>query len=87
MSSSATADPCIGCGRATRVGTPLFSDRHTGRDEAGLPIHLCADCNERAVSHYGRRLTDHDMTQIAARAAGLGFAAHGGAGPGTSGGG
>jgi hypothetical protein len=49
-------------------------------------MHLCADCNERAVSHYGRRLTEHDMTQIAARGAGLGFAAHGGAGPGTGGG-
>ncbi len=86
MESGNVTEGCINCGRATRAGTPLFSDRRTGLDDHGSPMHLCADCNERAVSHYGRRLTEHDMTQIAARGAGLGFAAHGGAGPGTGGG-
>lgn len=86
MGPGDAVEDCISCGRATRAGTPLFSDRRTGLDEHGRTIHLCADCNERAVSHYGRRLTEHDMTQIAARGAGLGFAAHGGAGPGIGGG-
>lgn len=87
MEPANDAEGCVSCGRTTRVGTPLFSDRRTGLDEHGSRIHLCADCNERAVSHYGRRLTEHDMTQIAARGAGLGFVAHGGAGPGIGGGG
>ena len=79
-----TQDHCIGCGRPTAPGTPLFSDRRTTRAEDGTTFHLCGDCNERAVSHYGRRLTEHDMVHIAARAAGLGFAGgHGGGGLGS----
>jgi len=66
------AQLCTGCGRDTRVGTPLFSDRQTARTEAGEPIFLCGDCNERAVSHFGRRLTQTDMVQLSARAAGVG---------------
>lgn len=81
------SQPCTGCGRATEVGTPLVSDRQTARAEGGEPIYLCGDCNERAVSQFGRRLTEVDMRQLSARAAGLGFAAHGGAGQGHSGGG
>ena len=76
-------DACVGCGRPTRVGTPLFSDRRTTRAADGTALHLCGDCNERAVSHYGRQPTERDMVQIAARGAGLGFAAHGGMGAGS----
>jgi hypothetical protein len=72
-------EPCIGCGRSTGVGTRLFSDRRTTREPAGTALHLCGDCNERAISHYGRRLSDTDMVKIAARGAGLGMAhGHGG---------
>ncbi len=78
-------EACLGCGRSTRVGTKLFSDRRTTRTE-DQTMHLCGDCNERAVSHYGRQPTERDMVQIAARAAGLGFAARSGGGPGTGGG-
>jgi len=52
--------------------------------EDGEPIHLCGDCNERAISHFGRQPTERDMVQIAARGAGLGFVVGGpgaGAGP------
>ena len=77
------AQACVGCGRDTRPGTRLYSDRRTTAVEGSNPIHLCGDCNERAVSHFGRQPTDGDMVQIAARGAGLGFASHG-AGPGTS---
>ena len=76
-------DPCAGCGRSTAVGTSLFSDRRTARLEDGTTLHLCSDCNERAISHYGRHVTERDMVQMAARAAGLGFAAHGGIGTGA----
>ena len=78
-------EACISCGRSTRVGTTLFSDRRTTRVDDGTALHLCGDCNERAVSHYGRQPTQRDMVQIAARGAGLGFAAGGiggGGGPG-----
>jgi len=85
--TSNSLEPCIDCDRSTRVGTPLFSDRRTTRAENDTALHLCGDCNERAISHYGRRLTEYDMVQIAARAAGLGFAGHHGAGAGVGGGG
>lgn len=81
-----TEEACVGCGRLTRVGTKLFSDRRTTRTEDGTAMHLCGDCNERAVSHYGRQPAERDMVQIAAPAAGLGFAARSGGGPGTGGG-
>ena len=81
-----TQEACVGCGRPTRVGTTLFSDRRTTRTEDGIAIHLCGDCNERAVSHYGRQPTERDMVQIVARSAGLGFAARSGGGPATGGG-
>lgn len=68
--TSDVPEPCIGCGRTTRVGTQLFSDRRTTRTDEGALLHLCGDCNERAVSHYGRQPTERDMVQIAARAAG-----------------
>jgi hypothetical protein len=70
---SSNQESCISCGRSTRVGTPLFSDRRTTRTEDGTALHLCGDCNERAVSHYGRRLTEQDMVQISARGAGAGL--------------
>ena len=76
-------EECIGCGRHTQSGTALFADRRSTRGD-GTVIHLCGDCNERAISQYGRRLTERDMVQIAARGAGLGFAVGGpgaGAGP------
>ena len=79
-------EACIGCGRATQSGTRLFTDRRTTRDDDGNAIHLCGDCNERAVSHFGRQPTQRDMVQLAARGAGLGFAGGGtfgaGGGPG-----
>ena len=50
-----TVEDCIGCGRATQTGTRLFSDRRTTRLEDGTVLHLCGDCNERAISHFGRR--------------------------------
>ena len=75
MSIEAThSQPCIGCGRATHAGTPLFSDRrstHTG--EGGTMIYLCGICNERAIDHFGRQPTDADMRQISARGAGIGY--------------
>lgn len=85
MSNDATPpiQGCVGCGRDTRPGTRLYSDRRATRGESGEPIYLCGDCNERAVSHFGRQPTERDMVQIAARGAGLGFAAHG-AGPGIT---
>jgi hypothetical protein len=72
-SAAGIQEPCIGCARSTRVGTSLFSDRRTARGEDGTPLHLCGDCNERAISHYGRRPTERDMVQIAARGAGFGM--------------
>ena len=66
-------EPCIGCNRPTRAGTVLFSDRVAARGEDGDTIFLCGDCNARAVSHSGRRLTPGDMRAIAARGAGVGF--------------
>jgi hypothetical protein len=72
MVTNNVVQPCTGCGRETKVGTPLFSDRQTAHPEGGEPIYLCGDCNERAVSHFGRRLTEKDMLQLSARAAGIG---------------
>ena len=59
-------EPCISCGRSTFVGTSLFSDRRTTRADDGTVLHLCGDCNERAVSHFGRQPNERDMVQIAA---------------------
>jgi hypothetical protein len=84
--STIAHEPCIGCGRATRVGTALFSDRRTTQAPEGSALHLCGDCNERAVSHFGRQPTERDMAQIAARGAGLGFAGGIGGGGGVGGG-
>ena len=84
MTSPTPAEPCLSCGRATQSGTGLFSDRRTTRGDEGAPIFLCGDCNERAVSHFGRQPTERDMVQMAARGAGLGFVVGGlgaGAGP------
>ncbi len=75
-------EPCISCGRPTQSGTRLFSDRRTTRRDDGTALHLCGDCNERAVSHYGRQPTDRDMVRIAAVGAGVGLAGHGGMGTG-----
>ena len=86
MTSSDAIEACISCGRGTGSGTALFSDRRTTRDDDGAPIHLCGDCNERAVSHFGRQPTERDMTQIAARSSGFGLGGGGtlgsGGGPG-----
>jgi len=71
-SATSIGEPCIGCGRSTRVGSALFSDRRTTRADDGTALHLCGDCNERAISHYGRQPTERDMVQIAARGAGWG---------------
>jgi hypothetical protein len=65
--------PCISCGRATQPGTRLFSDRRSTRSGEGEAFYLCGDCNERAVSHFGRQPTDADMRQMAARMAGFGY--------------
>lgn len=75
MAGGHRIEACAGCGRATQVGTRLFSGRRTTRLEDGTALHLCGDCNERAVSHYGRQLGQRDMVQIAARGAGLGLGA------------
>lgn len=86
MTSSDAIEACISCGRGTGSGSALFSDRRTTRDDDGAAIHLCGDCNERAVSHFGRQPTERDMVQIAARSAGLGLGGGGrigsGGGPG-----
>ncbi len=74
---STSDEACISCARPTAAGSRLFSDRRTTRADDGTVLSLCGDCNERAVSHYGRQPTDRDMVQIAARGAGLGFAGHG----------
>jgi hypothetical protein len=84
-SAAGRQEPCIGCARSTRVGTSLFSDRRTARAEDATPLHLCGDCNERAISHYGRRPTERDMVQIAARGAGLGLGGGGRIGSGGGG--
>jgi hypothetical protein len=62
------SQPCVGCGRATKPGTPLFSDRTTARTDEGEPLYLCGACNERAASQFGRRLTGEDIRDIATRA-------------------
>ena len=31
-----------------------------------MALYLCGDCNERAVSHYGRQPTRRDMVRLAA---------------------
>jgi len=84
--SSTSNEACISCGRATQTGTRLFSDRRTTRLEDGTVLHLCGDCNERAISHFGRQPGQRDMVQIAARGAGLGLGGGGhmggGGGPG-----
>jgi hypothetical protein len=77
---------CAGCGGDTRPGTRLYSDRRTTPVEGGDPIFLCGDCNERAVSHFGRQPTEKDMVQIAARGSAFGFGGAGG-GFGAGGGG
>ena len=63
---------CIGCGRMTHAGTPLFSDRHTTRADDGGAIYLCGDCNERAIDHFGRAPTEADTRQIVARSSSFG---------------
>lgn len=79
---------CIGCGRDTRPGTRLYSDRRATPVERADTMYLCGDCNERAVSHLGRQPGEKDMIQIAARGAGLGLGSRGpGAGFGPGGGG
>ncbi len=75
MTSSDSIEVCISCGRGTGSGTALFSDRRTTRDDDGVAIHLCGDCNERAVAHFGRQPTDKDMVQIAGRSSGFGLGA------------
>lgn len=82
--TTGTTENCISCGRATQTGTRLFSDRRTTRLEDGTVLHLCGDCNERAISHFGRQPGERDLVQIAARGAGLGL---GGGGHMGSGGG
>jgi hypothetical protein len=78
---------CTTCGRATLVGSPLFSDRLATRADDGSMTYLCADCNERAVTHFGRRPGERDLDQIGARASGLGMASgHGGMSSGSGGG-
>jgi hypothetical protein len=62
---------CAGCGRDTKVGTSLFTDRQARPVEGGRILYLCGDCNERAISHFGRQPTERDMKQIAARGAGF----------------
>jgi hypothetical protein len=80
-------EPCLDCGRETTSGSRLFSDRRSTTSPEGAALYLCGDCNERAVSHAGRTLDRGDMLRIAARSAGLGMAARGGAGPSSGGGG
>ena len=81
--STTSNEACISCGRATQSGSRLFSDRRTTRLEDGTVLHLCGDCNERAISHFGRQPGQRDMVQIAARGAGLGLGGgHGGMGAG-----
>lgn len=73
---TAAPEGCFSCGRSTRAGTRLFSDRRVTHGE-GDALYLCGDCNERAVSHYGRRLTEEDITKMSARpnSAGAAFSA------------
>lgn len=84
--TSERLEACISCGRDTRSGTRLFTDRRATRDDDGHPLYLCGDCNERAISHFGRQPTERDMVQIAARGAGFGLGGGGtigsGGGPG-----
>ena len=87
MTTPSVSEPCISCGRPTQSGTRLFSDGRTTRLGDGTTLHLCGGCNERAISHYGRRPTERDMVQIAAVGAGLGLAGHGGIGSGGGSGG
>jgi hypothetical protein len=79
MTTGDRAESCVSCARAIRAGTLLFSDRRTTRLEDRSVHHLCGDCNERAIDHFGRQPNERDMVQIAARGAGMGFAiGHGG---------
>jgi hypothetical protein len=80
MPTTDEREDCVGCGRDTQSGTRLFSDRGTTRGEDAIARYLCGDCNERAVRHFGRKPTERDMAQIAARGAGLSPGIGGGAG-------
>ena len=66
------SQPCVGCGRATKPGTPLFSDRTKASTADGQPLYLCGSCNDRAVSQFGRSLGADDIRDIARRAQFLG---------------
>ena len=80
-------DSCVHCGRATNPGSLLFSDRLAATASDGTVTYVCGDCNERAVSQFGRRPGERDMVQIAARGGGLGMASgHGGMTGGSGGG-
>ncbi|HEX7173345.1 MAG TPA: hypothetical protein VF365_12160 [Candidatus Limnocylindria bacterium] len=85
MTNSDSVEACTSCGRGTGSGTRLFSDRRVTRGDDGVAIYLCGDCNERAVSHFGRQPTERDMVQIAARASGFGLGGGGGFGSGGGG--
>lgn len=63
MNVDENREACVGCGRPTAVGTALFSERRTTSGDEG-PIYLCGDCNERAVSVFGRRPTAEDIREI-----------------------
>ena len=81
-------EPCVGCGRDTRVGTRLFADRHTAVDRAGSTLRLCADCRENALAHDGRLPTERRADEVATRSAIVGFmATHASMGGGVGGGG
>ena len=78
---NAMDQPCEVCGRETRPGSPLFSDRHSTIDPAGIATYRCADCSDRAVSHAARN-EPIDTVQRSARAAGLGMGGGGSIGSG-----
>lgn len=79
--TSEQIEACVSCGRDTRSGTRLFTDRRTTRDDDGVAIYLCGDCNERAISHVGRQPTERDWSRSPRAAPASGWAGVAPSGP------
>jgi hypothetical protein len=85
---SENREGCVSCGRSTRVGTRLFSDRHTAIDNKGTTLRLCGECHENAIAHDARPPTERRADEVATGSAIVGFMAAGASmGGGVAGGG
>ena len=63
--SLSAAEPCLGCGEETAVGSVFFSDRRTVEQSDGTRAYLCTLCDARIrSSRKGMRLTDEEVRDI-----------------------